>query len=236
LISEYLSDIELYYIPFEDEASSIVIEGEEYHHIVHVMKHKVGETLKVTDGKGGLYNASINSISKNSVHARLELIKKTDEPFGNFVVGIPILKNNERMEIALEKCIELGFTRFAIFPTTRSTNRKINQSRLEKISISAMKQSLNLHLPKIDIYQSPTPLLQDQRLQCIVFDVWGEIAIKDYKFNKNLSYFLFFGPEGGLTPEEVNKTIATNRINLIKTRLRTETAIIYVASVIKVFS
>ena len=200
------------------------------------MKHKEGEILKITDGKGGLYDAVIETIAKKSLRVGLECIKQIAEPFGNFVIGIPILKNNERMEIALEKCIELGFTKFAIFPTTRSTNRKINEARLGKIAISAMKQSLNLHIPQIEIYKSPAPLLQDQRLQCIVFDVRGETVIKNYQFNKNLNYFLFFGPEGGLTPEEVNKTISSNRINLIKTRLRTETAIIYVASVIKLFS
>lgn len=236
MTSEYLSDIELYYIPFENETPSIVIDGEEHHHIINVMKHKEGDILKLTDGKGGLYNAIIEAIAKKSLRIGLELIKQIEEPFENFVIGIPILKNNERMEIALEKCIELGFTRFAIFPTTRSTNRKINQTRLEKIAVSAMKQSLNLHIPQIELYQSPAPLLQDQHLQCIVFDVRGETVIKDYKFNKNLNYFLFFGPEGGLTPEEVNKTLSSNRINLIKTRLRTETAIIYTASVIKLSS
>lgn len=237
MISEYLSDIELYYIPFDSEAAhSIEIGDEEYHHIVHVMKHKEGESIQITDGSGGLFNAQIESIAKRSLRAHLELIKQVEEPFGNYVIGIPILKNNERMEVALEKCIELGFTRFAIFPTTRSTNRKINVTRMEKIAVSAMKQSLNLHLPKIDIHKSAESLLKDQHLQTIAFDVRGETKIKDYQFNKNLNYFLFFGPEGGLTPEEVNRTIMHNRLRLINTRLRTETAIIYTASVIKLLS
>ncbi len=237
MISEYLSDIELYYIPFDKEAShSIEIWDEEYHHIVHVMKHREGESIQLTDGKGGLFNVTIESISKRSLRANLELLKQVDEPFGNFVVGIPILKNNERMEIALEKCVELGFTRFAIFPTVRSTNRKINIARMEKIAIGAMKQSLNLHLPKIEIHKSAESLIQNQHLQTIAFDVRGETTLKEYAFNKSLNYFLFFGPEGGLTPEEMHKTIMSNRIHLINTRLRTETAIIYTASVIKLLS
>ncbi len=237
MISEYLSDIELYYIPFENEGvHSLEIGDQEFHHIVNVMKHKVGESIQVTDGNGGLFNAQIESISKKSLRAQLELIKQVEEPFHNFIIGIPILKNNERMEVALEKCVELGFTRFAIFPTVRSTNRKINLARMEKIAVSAMKQSLNLHLPKIEIHKSPESILRDQHFQIIAFDVRGETKLKEFEFNKNLNYFLFFGPEGGLTPEEMNRTIMSNRIHLINTRLRTETAILYTASVIKLLS
>jgi len=200
------------------------------------MKHRVGDILKVTDGLGNLFNAGIEEISKKEITLTMELLKHAVEQFANITIGIPVLKNNDRMETALEKCVELGFTRFAIFPTVRSTSRKINMERLEKIAVSAMKQSLNLNLPKLTLYNNAEALIQDPHFQIVAFDVRGETTIKDYRFNKNLNYFLFFGPEGGLTPEEVGKAINSNRINLINTRLRTESAIIYTASVIKLLN
>jgi 16S rRNA (uracil1498-N3)-methyltransferase len=238
LTSEYLSDIELYYInlPDTEDVSMVTLRGDEVHHIAHVMKHRAGDSIKCTDGQGRLFDAVVEDVKREEMILRLELLRFTPKPFGNITIGIPILKNNDRMETALEKCIELGFTNFFIFPTVRSTNRKLNTERFEKIAISAMKQSLNLYKPEITVFGGIREICEKPDYEIITFDVRGTSNIREYCFKPEINYVLLFGPEGGLSPEEVQTAKEGNRINLINTRLRTETAIIYSASVIKLLS
>ena len=238
MTSEYLSDIELYYldIPAADQYPSVNIGGDEFHHIAHVMKHRAGDTIHFTDGRGHLFSGEIVSIGKTGLTLKTTLERENSLLFENITICIPVLKNNERMEIALEKAVELGFTKFIIFYAKRSMTRKIQIDRFNKIAISAMKQSLNLYMPEITVTDNLYKSISDSNCRNIVFDVKGSVTLKDYVFDKTNLYSLVFGPEGGLKEDEMDFFPNNDRINLINTRLRAETAIVYVASVLRLLS
>lgn len=148
------------------------------------------------------------------------------------------LKSSDRFEFALEKCVELGITNFLIFNAKKSYKRGIKLERWNKILLSAMKQSLQSHKPKISFTESLKNYLPENSKK-IILEQNSEISINKYfedidnrneLFNRE-SYFIF-GPEGGLTNEEIIGIKNSKQLQLTKNRLRAETAIIAVGSFI----
>ncbi|MBE2279361.1 MAG: RsmE family RNA methyltransferase, partial [Ignavibacteriaceae bacterium] len=99
---------------------------------------------------------------------------------------------------------------------------------------SAMKQSLNPFLSSISISKD-LKIFQNGENIPLIFDQFGDENIPDLVFEQNKKYILIFGPEGGLTSEEIF-LISSKKIKLTQNRLRSETAIISVASFIALSS
>jgi 16S rRNA (uracil1498-N3)-methyltransferase len=131
----------------------------------------------------------------------------------------------------LEKSIELGFTDFVVFNSERTIGKKINQKRLEKISLAAMKQSLHPYFPKIAIIESLVKL-NTNNCKIILFDQSSSNKISDFNIVKNQNYYFLFGPEGSFSENEIKHINPDVILNLGKNRLRSETAIIKCASII----
>ena len=145
-----LSNIELYYSSSFDLKSQIIkIEGEECNHILNVMRHKIDDEIYVTNGMGKIFKCRISQVNKKIVDAKILEEFTFEARFPNITFCIPMLRNNDRLEFALEKCTELGITNFIIYSAKRSVPKKLNLVRVEKILITAMKQSLLSWLPKI---------------------------------------------------------------------------------------
>lgn len=227
---ELLSDIELFY---SDQISSdmISLTDDEFKHCIKVFRKKVGDEIFVTDGKGKIYNCTIETIGKKELKALINSFLSFDEKFPNYIFCIPILRNKDRFRFAFEKLIELGITKIILFKAQRSVADRINTDKLNKIAIETIKQSLQAILPDIRIISS---LKELNRLNGhkIIF-----IQKSESKFDKKLiaandaTYFIF-GPEGGLTEEEMKSLSDKKIFSLADNRLRSETAIIKVASVL----
>ncbi len=152
-MSQQLSNIELYYTSPENiSKNKIIIEGEEYSHITKVMRHTMNDKLYVTDGDGNIYSCLINKINKNNIELGIENVLSYENRLKNIYFCIPKLKNNDRLEFALEKCTELGIINFVIFESERTISRANKIERWKKILLSAMKQSLHSFLPKIEVH------------------------------------------------------------------------------------
>ncbi|MCL6495671.1 MAG: RNA methyltransferase, partial [Ignavibacterium sp.] len=149
----------------------------------------------------------------------------------NFHFCIPILKNKDRLRFAIEKLIELGITNIIIYKAERAVSEKFNFDKYKKVAVETIKQSLQANLPVIKSIGSLTELNSFEGVK-IIFDQNAEI-----KFDKNMidigdiNYFIF-GPEGGLTDKEMKSLNNQQKFSLAENRLRTETAIIKVASVL----
>ena len=230
MILQYLSDIELYYSSPENISNNeIRISGDDYKHIVKVMRHSVGDEIYVTDGKGEIFLSTIEDIKKDFLVASEKKALKYENEFSNIFFCIPKLKSSDRLEFALEKSTELGITNFIIFDSERAIHKSDKKERLGKIALSAMKQSLRSYLPVITAINSLKDIYKLEGNK-IVLEQKSEKKISELKINREENYYFIFGPEGGFTKEELN--LFDEKYKLADNRLRTETAIIKCASLI----
>jgi 16S rRNA (uracil1498-N3)-methyltransferase len=227
---EYLSDIELYYSP-EKENNRIIVSGEEKNHIIRVMRHKEGDNLYVTDGKGNIFKTTIELIEKDYLASAVEEIYKYTDEYNNFIFCIPKLKNPDRFEFALEKSVELGITRFIIYNASKGISKGNKTDRWEKILISAMKQSLRSYKPVIHYINT---LSEINRLpgNKIIFEQKSRNVLTVDSIEKGKDHYFIFGPESGLDSEEVSSVDQKEIYKFSPNRLRTETAIIKAASLL----
>lgn len=227
----FLSDIELYFTPKIIDDTKVCIEGDECRHILQVMRHKTGDEIFVTNGNGRIFRTSILETSKKEVIASIEQTYQYENKLANFTICIPRIKNQDRFEFAIEKCIELGFTNFVIFDAVRTVAKGEKLDRWNKIAVSAMKQSLRSFIPKIE-FMKTFKSFNDREGVKIIFDQNSETLLIDYSFNSEIKYNLIFGPEGGLTDEEKKIILNKEMLKLTENRLRAETAVVAACSAI----
>ena len=208
----------------------IFLKNDEYKHAVNVMRNSIGSTIYITNGTGSIFKCEVVSIEPDKLTATILEKYNSENSFQNIFFCIPKLKNPARFKFAIEKCVELGVVNFIVFESERTVSKGTNILRWEKVLISAMKQSLNSYKPNI---QSVNSLADIAKLKGkkIIFE---QNSNQEFKFHNDyaLDYYLIFGPEGGLTENELilfdNKVI----YSLGDKRLRSETAIVKVASML----
>ena len=230
-----LSDIELYFSPEDGTDNLLKITGEECHHLKDVMRHKTGDEIYVTNGKGSIYKALINEIDKKEIACSIIEEQQYANKFEKITFCIPRLKSAERFEFALEKCVELGITNFVVFESARTIAKGEKLERWQKILLSAMKQSLRAWLPKISYVKSLNELMNLHGSK-IIFDQHVETTLSDFLKSQysllHTQYLFVFGPEGGLTEDECRVKSGEFRVKLTDNRLRSETAIVTAASLL----
>ena len=231
LILVRLSNIELFYSPHENiSGETISLTGDEFKHAVKVMRSKIGDTIYITNGTGLIFKTEISSIEKDNLSAKIIETIKTENKFENIFFCIPKLKNPDRFKFAIEKCVEFGVVNFIVFESNRTISKGSNIKRWEKIALSAMKQSLRAYLPKIQLvnYLSNIGELNGEKI------IFEQNSDKYFKFNKDGEkiYYFIFGPEGGLTKDELEIFENDSIFSLSVHRLRSETAIVKVASLL----
>lgn len=232
------SDTEFYYAYPDDIIKNIItLRDDEVKHIAKVMRHSEGDDVYITDGEGNIYNSIIKSITKNKIVAEYNKIYKQENSLQNITFYIPVLKSHDRLEFALEKCVELGITKFMLFDAAKGYKRGLKLDRLKKILLAAMKQSLRSYKPTITYINELTNIIE-KNLNVNVFDQRATQSFFDYlsknkkvvTTEKNNSFI--FGPESGLTKNELDHFKGHTSYKLTNNRLRSETAIITAASLI----
>ncbi|MBT5273777.1 MAG: 16S rRNA (uracil(1498)-N(3))-methyltransferase [Flavobacteriales bacterium] len=218
--------MQLFFI--EKPESEIVLSKEESKHATRVLRKKEGDILNFTDGKGGFYKAEITVADTKK--CRLQIISSEQKPKQhNYHLHIAIAptKNMDRYEWFLEKATEIGIDEITPIICEHSERKVIKTERCNRILLSAMKQSLKLHLPKLN----ETITLKDFLKQ----DFEGNKYIahcedgektelrKEEKTEKTL---ILIGPEGDFSPTEVELALENQfkTVSLGGSRLRTETA------------
>jgi len=229
---EFLSDIELYYtLPARVKANTAVIEGEEFKHISRVMRHQIGDTIYFTTGMGIIYYGEILSIEKELLTVSVIKHHIYKNNFSNIIFCLPKLKHPDRLEFALEKCTELGITRFVVHNSLRAISKGEKLERWNKILLTAMKQSLRSFLPVIEAITDYKDLIKLPG-EKLIFDQNAEQSIDELILNQGKNYYFIFGPEGGLSQEELNEAGSNNIFKIAENRLRSETAVIKCAAII----
>ncbi len=189
----------------------------------------VGDIIEIIDGKGNWYEAKISKAHEKRCEVKITNAKQVVErPNYSIHLAIAPTKNADRMEWMIEKCTEIGVDEIS-FLETRYSERKVQKlERLEKIAISAMKQSGQAFLPKLNEMQKISTFLQqpfaDQKYIAHLEEgerkLLSKIAIPSSK------YVILIGPEGDFSEDEIKLANKNGflSVSLGSTRLRTETA------------
>ena len=196
-------------------------------HCSKVLRKKVEDEVYVTDGFGKLYKGVITQISKKEVLVELtEELESQPKPHIRSVAIAPT-KNIDRFEWFLEKSTEIGITNIFPFLSSRSERKIIKPQRLEKILVSAMKQSKNLNKPTLHPLIPLSQLLKTDYKQSkyIAHCMEPEFALQKL-YKRNTDAIVLIGPEGDFTSEEVDLASVNHwtEVSLGNSRLRTETA------------
>ena len=220
---------------YTSNPNSNYLDKDEFYHCIKVLRNKKNKNIHLTDGKGNLYESKILNISKQKCEIELpKKIKSEKQKIISHIVIAPT-KSYNRIEWAVEKLTEIGINKISFICTNNSERRELKVERLQKKSISAMKQSKSLFKPVIENIISLNKLLEK-------YKNYENKFVADIKSNKTLnktkvvgnSIFLI-GPEGDFTSEEMKK-ISINgfsKITLGNKILRTETAAIMAGYLIK---
>jgi len=229
---EYLSNIELYFCSsISKDELTFQLADEEFHHATKVMRNKAGDKIYATDGNGKIYVGSIITIEKKNLLADIIKSFSYKNRLNQFTFCMPNLRNPDRFKFALEKCTELGITNFVLFNSERSVSKGFNIDRINKILLSAMKQSLQSFLPRVEIFDSVLKF-NKLKVEKILFEQTSDSKFMDQEFDLTKQYYFIFGPEGGFSQKEILDIQPTIVLNLADNRLRSETAIIKAASII----
>jgi 16S rRNA (uracil1498-N3)-methyltransferase len=223
--------MQLFYNPeITENTSQITFSKEESKHIVKVLRKSVGDVLHITNGNGWLFNAEIQMADIK--HCIAVIISKKEQPKRNYELHLAVAptKMNDRYEWFLEKATEIGIDTITPIICDHSERKVIKIDRFEKIVQSAMKQSLNCYLPKLNTAILFKDFLnQDidgQKFIAHCEDTHRKSLKQELKVNSKIT--ILIGPEGDFSVKEIEMAIQNKFIpvTLGETRLRTETAAI----------
>lgn len=197
-------------------------------HCTKVLRQRTGDIIHITDGKGFLYHAVI---TKADVERCVFDIRDTiEQPLRPYSIHIAIspTKHADRIEWFVEKSVEIGVDSITLIDCEHTERSHQKFERLEKIAVSAMKQSLRLTLPTL---KGPVPAEDIIRSSVETSKFIAYVDQENPHHLKNLaeagsSYLVLIGPEGDFSKEEL--TLAMDhqfqKVSLGSSRLRTETA------------
>ncbi len=213
---------------------------EEARHLAQVLRRTTGDEVHFVDGKGGQYVGIITDAGKRGARAKiLQAHTQRPRPYQLHLAVAPT-KNNNRLEWLLEKATELGVDAITPVICARSERTKVRPDRLERILLSAMKQSLQARMPGLRELQSLEAFLQqDHRGQGFI--AWcgaDDLPPLQHNYRQGEDVTLLIGPEGDFTPDEVG--LAKDRgyvpVSLGPNRLRTETAALVACTIVNVMN
>lgn len=220
-------NLELFFSKYIDE-NHIILSNDEYKHCVKVKRHTISDKLYVIDGSGKLYQGIITEINRNEVILQVISTSEVAPNASKKMVCIAPTKNLARLEWFFEKSVEIGIDEIGIVFTERTERFGIKPERIEKIIISAMKQSLNITMPSVIIHNCFHDLLVYYADVPQKFIAYGHENAPQFleMLREDLNSLVVIGPEGDFTTREIQsaKEQGYKICSLGNSRLRTETA------------
>lgn len=231
----------LVFCPFAD-GTIAEPDPDETHHLVHVLRKRVGDEVLVSNGKGKGWIGCIDSMDRQGV--RIALLRETPGPMHwgfHLHLGIAPPKHSGRLEWLLEKVTEIGVDRITILDTKRTERARWRYDRLFKLMVAAVKQSGQFNIPMLDERDmSPKEFFQACRggkaNKLIATCDWGNLKPLSGVYERDRDTVVMIGPEGDFSPEEVEEARSESftPILLGPNRLRTETAAVVACAQIHV--
>lgn len=212
------------------QGDHIFLDDEESRHLKQVLRAKIGDEIEVVNGEGDLYVSEILELGKKSSELRIKERSTAAENSNSLWIAVAPTKNINRWEWFLEKASEIGIARISPIICDNSERKHLKTDRQLRILKEAMKQSKQLHLPKLDELQSFKQFIQEAEAteKFIAHCYGGEKVQLKSLHQKGIKSLILIGPEGDFSLDEVS--MAENKgfkaVSLGESRLRTETAAI----------
>ena len=226
------------------EGGVVRLNQDESGHCIKVLRHKCGDEISVIDGCGTIYKCRIASDSHKEVEA---IVLESQDNWGghpyNLHLAVCPTKNNDRYEWFAEKACEIGFDTLSPIIGDHSERRILKTPRVEKILVSAAKQSLKAAIPIVNEPVSVKEFIksssESEGLKMIAYCFDDERVprrsirevLEGYEGNQ---YTVMIGPEGDFSKEEAEMALSAGFIpvHLGQSRLRTETAALTAAAAV----
>jgi 16S rRNA (uracil1498-N3)-methyltransferase len=233
--------MEYFYTPPDHiTTQQLTIDGDEFSHLAHVMRKKPADTIRVVDGNGTAYDATITEITKRSalctIHSRHTRVHEAEI---DMTLAVALLKNGSNFDFLVEKTTELGVNAIIPLRTERTIPQHAKIDRWQKLALAAMKQSGRCVLPRVAALTSFKDFLAATTTASLRLIPHEKVELptiaQKIQHGKHFSAVVCIGPEGGFSDEEIDAAIRAGftPVSLGARRLRTETAaIVAVAAVL----
>lgn len=228
-----MKEIRYFYVP--NATSSQELPEDEAVHAIRVLRLKDGDEIMLMDGVGSFYKAEVTlATSHRCLYNILECLPQLPQWQGNFHIAIAPTKMMERIEWMVEKATEIGIDEISLLNCKFSERKILKTERLNKIIISAVKQSRKPWKPQVNDLETFRTFINTPRNgKKYIAHCYTEIP-RTYLFDElrdNINeeeITVLIGPEGDFSIDEVEMAIAAGytSIHLGKSRYRTETAAI----------
>ena len=213
---------------------SMTFGPEESRHLSKVLRKKVGELIRVTNGKGLEWKGQIISTDSRKAAAKKTEVTLHQNKIAPLHMAIAPTKSNDRLEWFLEKATEIGVTEITPLICDHSERKTIKPERMKKILVGALKQSAQYFLPQLNPLISFEALmkLDHPQTRLIAHCQDGNRIPLHQRGDLNDEILIMIGPEGDFSMREIKtaQNHSFTEITLSSQRLRTETAAIVACS------
>lgn len=226
-----MKEVRFFYVP--DAANSTELPDEEATHALRVLRLKAGDEMMLMDGKGNYYRTEVTlAHTHHCCYAIQEVLPQERQWQGRVHLAIAPTKMMDRIEWMVEKAVEIGVDELTFLDCQFSERRVVKLPRIEKIVISAVKQSRKAWIPQVNEMKSFDAFIHTTSLEHkYIAHCYDEIP-RTYLFDElrqssdTRDAVVMVGPEGDFSIDEVRRALdkGFKSVHLGKSRLRTETA------------
>ncbi|MHA3787101.1 16S rRNA (uracil(1498)-N(3))-methyltransferase [Flavobacterium hauense] len=226
--------MQLFFNPeIQPDTITFTFDKEESRHIVKVLRKKEGDTIHISNGNGHLFTSEIIFASEKKCEVKITGHQFYEPMPYSLHLAVAPTKMNDRYEWFLEKATEIGVSEITPIICEHSERTNFKADRFEKIVQSAVKQSLQFYMPKLN---EPVPFntfIKEQHEGQLFIAHCEETEKRLLKntIEPKTQVTILIGPEGDFSTKEINLALQQNYIpvSLGNTRLRTETAAVVAA-------
>ena len=226
-----MKEVRYFYVP--NAASAGELPEEEAKHAVRVLRLQSGDRMILADGEGGLFDAEVSMASgKHCMYNILEQLPCEREWNGHITLAIAPTKMMDRIEWMAEKATEIGFDELDFLDCKFSERKTLRTDRVERIVVSAMKQSHKAHKPMVgEMEPFGDFVVRPREGRKFIAHCYQEFKRDDLfrelqQLDVDEDVTVLVGPEGDFSADEVKLALTRGyrSISLGNSRLRTETA------------
>ena len=226
-----MKETRFFYVPDTEKLTELP--AEEANHAIKVLRLKEGDELMLMDGKGSFYRAEVTLVSNH--HCMYRIVERQPQQpqwEGHVHLAIAPTKMNDRIEWMAEKATEVGIDELSFLNCQFSERRVLKVPRIQKIVVSAVKQSRKAWVPQVSEMTAFDKFIAEPRTaRKYIAHCYDEIP-RTYLFDELRKpsdvqdAVVLVGPEGDFSIDEVRKAVASGyqSVHLGTSRLRTETA------------